>query len=254
MFKITKDLSPEKVTGYTYQGNPIVLSRKRGRPPRTRAKPGWYPLEKKIHAACVYGVTGSLKEVTRLTDIPENQLKNMMQEPWWLDTIKQIRREENDLITAKMTTIIDGTLDAMQDRIQNGDHYLDNKYTPDPENPGKFIKTREIIRVPVKLKDLPVTIGILTDKRQLLRGEATSITGKTAQEDILKELAGKFENFAKALNIKEPQTLDITDVEEITDGKEQEDTVREEWQGQRPEGNEGGIESRLGSGQEAKED
>jgi len=205
MFKITKDLSPEKVTGYTYQGAPIVLAKKRGRPPKTRAKPTWYPLEKKVHAACIYGVTGSLDEAAKLSDIPKNQLKVMMGEAWWDDTIKQIRQEENDLITAKMTTIIDGTLDAMKDRLENGDSYV--------------TRDGDVIKVPVRMRDLTMPVGILTDKRQLLRGEATSISGKTAQDDILKNLAAKFEGFAKALQLKEPETIDITDVEEIKDGE-----------------------------------
>ena len=193
MFKIDKDISPEKITGYTFQGAPIVLIRKRGRPPKTKAKPSWHSLEKKLHAACVYGVTGSLKEASRLSDISEGQLRGMMTEVWWEDTIKQIREEENASITAKMTTIIDGTLDAMKDRLDNGDSYV----------------TKEgVVKIPVRMKDLTMPIGILTDKRQLLRGEATSITGKTTQDDILKQLADKFESFAKKLNIREPETIE----------------------------------------------
>jgi hypothetical protein len=205
MFKITKDLSPEKITGYTYQDQPIVLARKRGRPPRTKAKPGWHPLDKKIHAACIYAVTGDLKKACELTDIPVNQLKSMMNEQWWIDAIQQIRREENDQITAKMTTIVDKSLDAMQDRLENGDSYL--------------TKDGEIVKVPVRMKDLTMPVGILTDKRQLLRGEATSRTEKLGQEDILKELANKFESFAKQLNHKQPETIDVSDAEVITEEK-----------------------------------
>lgn len=200
MFKIAKDLSPDKVTGYTYMDAPIVLSRKRGRPPRTRAKPDWYPLDKKIHAACVYAVTGSVKKASELTDIPENQLKVMMAEQWWLDAIKEVRREENDQITAKMTLIVDKTLIEMQDRLENGDTFLTK------EGP---------VKVPVRLKDLTMPIGILTDKRQLLRGQATSISGKIGQEDILRELGKKFESFAKQINHKLPETIDVSDAEVI---------------------------------------
>lgn len=206
MFKIAKDLSPEKVTGYTYQGAPIVLSRRRGRPPRTKAKPTWYSLDKKIHAACVYAVTGSLKEANKLTDIPENQLRVMMNEQWWQDAIKQVRREENDTISAKMTTIVEKSLDAMLDRIENGDSYKDKD--------GEY-------KLPVKLKDLTMPAAILTDKRQLLRGEATHISGKLGQEDILKELANKFEAFAKQLNLKEPETIDVSDAEVIHEDQPQ---------------------------------
>lgn len=166
----------------------------------------------------MYGVTGSLDEASRLTDIPKNQLKVLMTEQWWTDTIKQIRQEENDLISAKMTHIIDNTLDAMQDRLENGDSYIVFDTVKDEE--GHYRKVERIFKLPVKMKDLTMPAGILTDKRQLLRGEATSITGKIAQEDILKELGQKFESFAKQLNIKEPELIDVTDVEEIKENGE----------------------------------
>jgi hypothetical protein len=207
-FKITKDISPEKISGYTYQGMPIVIGKKRGRPPRTRAKPTWYSIEKKVHAACLYAVTGSLEQVSKLVDIPLNQLRTMMGEQWWVDTISQVRREENDQITAKMTTVIEKSLDAVIDRLENGDQVLN-------------LKTGETSRVPVRFRDLSFPIGVLTDKRQLLRGDATSRTEKLGQEDILKELGNKFEAFAKKLGHKK---LDIIDVvpEEINDGKTEE--------------------------------
>jgi hypothetical protein len=249
VFKITKDLSKEKITGYTFQGAPIVLSKRRGRPPKTRAKPTWYPLDKKVHAACVYGVTGSLKESSRLTDIPESQLRVMMTEVWWEDTIKQIREEENASITAKMTTIIDGTLDAMKDRLENGDTYLSNEYVQGED--GKYYRQDKLVKLPVKMKDLTMPIGILTDKRQLLRGEATSITGKLAQEDILKQLATKFEGFAKALNIKEPETIDA---EVIEHGSQEEEPVREEQEGRRTQGNERGNQEGRSLRPEATEE
>jgi hypothetical protein len=179
---------------------PIVIGKKRGRPFKTKAKPNWYPIEKKVHAACLYAVTGELKKVSELTDIPINQLKSMMGEQWWADTISQVRREENDQITAKMTTVIDKSLDATIDRIENGDWVLN-------------ARTGATYRVPVKLRDLTIPIGILTDKRQLLRGEVTSRSERLGQEDILKELGTKFEAFAKKLGVKPIEVVDVQPVE-----------------------------------------
>ena len=195
VFTVSKDINKEKITGYTYQGAPIVLGKKRGRPPKTRAKPGWYPIEKKVHAACLYAVTGKVDEVAKLTDIPANQLKSMMGEQWWDDIVKQVHQEENDQITASMTTFIVKSLDAAIDRVENGDFYIN-------------AKTGEQFRIPVKLRDLAVPVGIFTDKRNLLRGEATSRTDKLGQDEILKALGNKFESFAKKLGYKEPLTIE----------------------------------------------
>ena len=194
-FTITKDISPEKISGYTYQGAPIVIGKKRGRPPKTKAKPTWYPIEKKVHAACLYAVTGNAVEVSRLTDIPVNQLKGMMAEQWWEDTIRQVRKEENDQITARMTTFINKGIDAIIDRLENGDTVLD-------------LKTGALYKAPVRLKDISSPLGVVLEKRQLLRGEATARTERFSQEDILKELGSKFEAFAQRLGYKKEETIE----------------------------------------------
>lgn len=216
-FDISKDIGEEKITGYTYQGQPIVLGRKRGRPAKTRAKPGWYPIETKISAACIYAVTGDAKVTSDHTGIPVNQLKSMMAEVWWQDTIEQVRREENDQITAKMTKIVDQSLDAIEDRLLNGDHVLVLDYEIDPET-GAKVRTRTLMRVPVKMKDISSHVGIITDKRQLLRGQATSITERTSQEDQLKKLGDKFEQFAKQVGVKEPKTIEDVAFTEVKNG------------------------------------
>src|SRR5258708_31311975 len=128
----------------------------------------------------------------------------MMDEQWWEDTIKQVRREENDQITAKMTIVVEKSLEAVLDRLEHGDHYYD-------------VKTKSLYRVTVRLKDMTMPLGILVDKRQLLRGDVTSRTEKLGQEELLKQLGEKFENFAKSLGVKEPQDIETIDYIEVID-------------------------------------
>lgn len=195
--QLDKGTLEDKVSGYTYNGLPIVIGKKRGRPPNKKKVPGWHSIEAKVTAACIYAVTGSLQEAENHTKITVPQLRSMMSEVWWDDTVKQVRKEENDQITAKMTKIVDSSLGQIEDRLTNGDWVLDKK-------------TGEKSRLPVKMRDIAAHIGVLTDKRQLLRGEATSITERTSQEDLLKTLGDKFEKFArKASGVKEPEVMDV---------------------------------------------
>lgn len=127
----------------------------------------------------------------------------MMGEQWWVDTISQVRREENDQLTAKMTTFVEKSIDAMLERIENGDSVIN-------------LKTGETYRTPVRLRDLAIPVGVLIDKRNLLRGEATSRSETLGQEETLRKLGDKFEQFAKKLNIHKP--IDIIDVE-VIDGQ-----------------------------------
>jgi len=239
-FRISKDINPDKISGYTYQGLPIVIGKKRGRPPKTKAKPTWYPMEKKVHAACLYAVTGNFEQVSKLVDIPTNQLKSMANEQWWDDVIKQVRHEENDQLTAKMTTFIDKSIDAMLERLENGDRVVN-------------LKTGEIYSAPVRLRDMAIPVGILIDKRNLLRGEATSRTERLGQEEALDKLGKRFEAFAKKLNIKEPEVIDVQpnevqneDEEQVREVKEGQGTTRDEGRVEeggsvRPEATEGEV-------------
>lgn len=204
-FSISKDLKPEKITGFTFQGMPITLSKLRGRPKKTGAirNKDWVPMEKKLHAACIYAVTGSLKEASRLSDIPQTKLKMYKGEQWWIDTIKQVHKEDNDRISAKMSQVVEAGVDAILDRITNGD--IVNQKVKNEDGTTSF----EQARVPVKLKDLSMPVALLTDKRNLLRGEATSRAVSLSQEETLKNLADKFESFAKKLQIKEPEVIDV---------------------------------------------
>jgi len=224
-FQIDKDILKERISGYTYQGAPIVIGKKRGRPPKTKAKPTWYPIEKKVHAACLYAVTGNIKQVSQLCDIPANQLKVMMAEQWWEDTVQQVRREENDQITAKMTSFVEKSLDAVVERLETGDTVIN-------------LKTGETYKVPVKLRDIAMVITAFLEKRNLLRGEATTRSEKLGQEDILKELGSKFESFAKKLGYKQPEVIETTFVEVVNETS----TVREEQEGQGTQGNERRVE------------
>ena len=194
-FTIAKDISPEKISGYTYQGAPIVIGKKRGRPPKTKAKPTWYTVEKKVHAACLYAVTGNLQQVSTLSDIPVGQLKSMMSEQWWEDVVQQVRREENDQITAKMTSFVEKSLDAVVERLENGDTVIN-------------LKTGETYKVPVRLRDIAMVISTFLEKRNLLRGEPTTRSERLGQEDILKELGSKFEAFSKKLGYKQVQVIE----------------------------------------------
>lgn len=132
--------------------------------------------------------------------MPKGTLRGMMGEQWWLDTISQVRREENDQITAKMTTFIEKSIDAMLERVENGDEVIN-------------LKDGTRYRTPVRLRDLAIPVGVLTDKRNLLRGQATSRSESLGQEETLRALGEKFEQFAKKLKIKEPEVIDVQPIE-----------------------------------------
>ena len=178
-----KDVSPDKITGYTFKGEPIVLQKTRGRPKKggiARAMAaGIFPEAKYVEAATLYAATGDAQKVSDLTNIPVKILKSWVRQAKFREILEQIREENDEKIDAKFTELVEGALDGLKDRIANGDYHYDTK---------KGI----LVRKPVSAKDLAVTTAINIDKRQLLRGKPTSRTETTGSGKRLEQLAEQF--------------------------------------------------------------
>jgi hypothetical protein len=87
-----------------------------------------------------------------------------------------------------LTDTIHTTVETIKERIENGDYKVN-------------LKSGEIFRVPVNMKDLASTLAIIYDKRALIRGEATSI--KSESKATLQSLKANFEMFALQLKEKD---------------------------------------------------
>ena len=122
-------------------------------------------------------------------------------------------------------------------------------------------KAGEFRRKPVETKTLAILFDNLTTKRQLVRGEPTSISAKIGVEDRLEQLKESFEKFAKSRLIENGTVVQesLTEYEEnqhaIEEGFQQENNI-EQYQN-RDEGGQtteaSNSNSTLQSGQEQKE-
>lgn len=187
---ITPNISQAKITDLTFLGKPITLIKQRGRPPKHgHYKPGYYPEEQKVAAAVLYAATGLIDQAAELAKVPEFSIRKWMKEEWWVDIQEQVHREENAKISSKMTKLVTDTLEEMANRVKEGDSVLNKK-------------TGELSKLPIKFRDLATGMNIVAEKRQLLRGAATSIQEKIGPDQYLLELAEQFKKFAKAKEIK----------------------------------------------------
>jgi len=165
-----------------------------------RGKYNFLSDEKKIEVVTVYCLTGSYAETQRLTRVPQTTVRMWRKQDWWSEVTQRIRTEKNDELDAKFTKIIDKAVEQIEDRIEKGDYIYD-------------VKRGKILRKEVGLKDLNAVTSIVLDKRQLLRGEPTSISGKISQKDRLDKLAEEFRKFSKAKTL----TNEEVEVETITE-------------------------------------
>lgn len=159
--------------------------------------------EARIQAVSQYLVLGNMALVSATTGIPHQLLRAWKQQPWWSEVTAQVRATENLQTDTKLTKIVDRSLDAVLDRVENGDFVYNQK-------------TGQIVRKPVNMKDAAkVSVDLLT-KRELLRGNATERKETTVPvADQLKALALEFAKWNSAPPKQE--TIDVESVEVIDD-------------------------------------
>ena len=122
------------------------------------------------------------REVSLELKVPMSTITIWRGEKWFKETIKEIQEDDGYKLDHKLTALMHGSLDAMQDRLLNGDHVRDDK-------------TGKIVRVPVKIRDANNAFNTMMDKRQLLRKQPTKITDNASVNQQLHLLANEFKKF-----------------------------------------------------------
>jgi len=198
--ELPEDTNPDKLSGYKLDDKEIILSKKRG-PGFKFNNPSYFNLEQKTDACALYCVYGDVDQVSELTGIDPKFLRQWKDEPWWSEIQKKVFVEQNEKLASRISGVLDRSLDHLVDRLDNGDYLWD-------------VRKSKLVRKPVDTKVLSNLFNNLVTRRQLIRGEPTSITTQVAVDDRLKLLAEQFEKFA---NAKEIEAIPTT-FTEIKDG------------------------------------
>lgn len=168
---------------------------------------GMFPEEKRIEVVTLFAATGNLENTSELSGVPVQTIRAWRKADWFYELLREVRNENNAVLDAKFTQIVDKSLDQIVDRIENGDSVL--------------TRDGELVKKPMSGKDLSLVAAINVDKRQLLRGEPTSrsesLGGVEAQAvGRLEKLAETFENLARLGRVPKTHEM-VTDAELITD-------------------------------------
>ncbi len=139
---------------------------------------------KKVEVVTTYLALGKAPMVEAVTGVPRQTIRIWKMQQWWKDLEREIRNEEDGELDAKLSRIIDKSLDAVSERLDNGEFILDSR-------------SGHIKRVPVKMRDAQRVSSELLDKRNLIRGKPTSITEKVSVEDVVRKLAEQFAEFVR---------------------------------------------------------
>ena len=154
---------------------------------------GHWKESKRIEAVTTYLSTGNLTETGRMTGVPLKTLEQWKKSDWWKEMEKRIRSDEDQQMDAKLTKIIDRTLEKLVDSIENGEHIYDQR-------------TGQVKRMPAKMRDLNNAFNTILDKRQLIRKQPTKIIEQTTTAVQLQNLAESFAKFVQK-TIAEPEAM-----------------------------------------------
>lgn len=150
----------------------------------------------KLEAVTTYLALGNLVLTSSVLKIPEFTLRAWKQKDWWKEIEGELAVQDDIQLSSRLKRIIDTTLSAAEDRIQNGDWIYNNKEGC-------------LMRKPVNLKDVHKVTMDLVDKREHLSNKQTPQVSMEALDDRLVKLAEKFAEIAKN-NVK--PTIEVTDV------------------------------------------
>lgn len=187
-------------------GYRVYVKNKKNKPydPKTGiGDTGHWPEKKKLEVLSTFLATGSTPLAAAICKVPQETIRHWKKQPWWQERIKDIKNEENLQLDSRLSKILDKSLDAVLDRIENGEAMYDPR-------------TGEIRRVPAKLRDVQKVASDMVDKKQLLTKvqKAKEQDKQQITADHLVQLAKEFAKFATG---KEPK--DIEDVKSVYEGE-----------------------------------
>lgn len=138
---------------------------------------------KRIEVATAHAMGLNAALIEAATGVPKMTVRAWRQQDWFKDLLSELQREDDSQVDAKLTKIVGKSLDLIVDRLEQGDFMWDKE-------------NREFVRKPLYAKDITKIADIMYDKRNLLRGKPTSISGKEQLTDRLIKLAEDFAKFA----------------------------------------------------------
>jgi lipopolysaccharide biosynthesis regulator YciM len=149
---------------------------------------GRWTWEKKVETATKYNQLGNMRLVSELTEVPYDTLLEWKQSEWWPQIMDEIKRAKQQKTNNKLVEIVTHSLELVEDRLKNGNMHWDSD-------------TKEVVRVPISLKDAAKVANDLLDKQIKMEEMISRVDiQKESVQDTLKLLATEFSKWAGKKN------------------------------------------------------
>lgn len=145
----------------------------------------------RIQLVTTWLATGNLALSAATMSIPEVTARRWKAMPWWKQLVDDIRSSENLQLDSKLSKVVNKSVEALLDRVENGDFQYDQK-------------TGTLVRKPISARDAAKVTTDMIDRRELLQGKKEEVRETSRKmEDRLLKLADELTRFAKAKPVME---------------------------------------------------
>lgn len=168
---------------------------------RRRKKPGtlghWSDAQR-IELVTTWLATGNLALSAATLGIPEVTARKWKASDWWKQIVEDLRQEENISLDAKLSKVVQKSVEQLLDRVEGGDYQYDQK-------------TGQLVRKPISARDAAKITNEMLERRDILQGKKEQVSDSTKKvEDRLLKLADEFARFARAKVVQEePITIEV---------------------------------------------
>lgn len=168
----------------------------------TKDKAGDYTWETKLDVATKIVALGNMRLVSEMTKIPYDTIRSWKKADWWPKLVDEVKAAQRSELNSKLGRIVQKALDAVEDRIDNGDFVLSNK-------------TGEVIRKPVGMKDVnKVASDLLGQQIKLDELSNQKTVKEETMKDVISQLANEFAKFNKRQLRQNSTEIDFKEVQD----------------------------------------
>ena len=122
---------------------------------------------------------------------------------WFKKRLEEVRREANRILDRKITVLVDKSLAALEDRLENGDAKLVM-----PKGPkGEHSPEPQLVRVPLTASTLTIMTGVLLDKRAAIRKDDSD--EQATPTEAFQRMADKLREFARTTKSIPADVVDV---------------------------------------------
>lgn len=171
--------------------------------------------EQKIEVVTLWLATQNLAEVSRITGIPNQTIKEWKLKDWWKKYVEEIRVKDIQAKRNKVAKAAQKCIEVINEQLEKGEFFWDAKSQRLLRKPPKFADTVAGLKTMVSLQQ--IMDARLEDK------ETASDTAKHLNK--LAEMFSQFTEMASDASKKiKKQTIDVEDVTELDETEEATDT------------------------------